>query len=159
MAIITPGGSNNYLLSRLRALIKQQVSLFLYFPELLFSFRHFVEHVGDNGFLMSRDSSMHCLKEDCKLNFTLKWCQTRFLTKVYSLNSVHFFERNVNCIVYICELVGCIDMSKWKKLDSRNLGIKPSMVSQPSWTVLKILQSEGNILFYFCLHCHYMYLC
>ncbi|CAL8171457.1 unnamed protein product [Prunus armeniaca] len=86
---------------------------------------------------------MHCLKEDCKLNFTLKWCQTRFLTKVYSLNSVHFFERNVNCIVYICELVGCIDMSKWKKLDSRNLGIKPSMVSQPSWIVLKILQSEG----------------
>ncbi|PQQ04442.1 hypothetical protein Pyn_14661 [Prunus yedoensis var. nudiflora] len=89
MAIISPGGSNNCLLSRLRALIKQQ-RLF------------------------------HALSEG--------GLQAQFHTKMVP-DSVPD--------------KGCIDMSKWKRLDSRNLGIKPSMVSQPSWTVLKILQSEG----------------
>ncbi|KAK9948263.1 hypothetical protein M0R45_003847 [Rubus argutus] len=38
---------------------------------------------------------------------------------------------------------GFIDMSNWKKVDARVLGIKPTMISQSSWTVLKILQGEG----------------
>ncbi|VVA10028.1 PREDICTED: poly(A) polymerase [Prunus dulcis] len=89
MAIISPGGSNNCLLSRLRALIKQQ---------------RLVHALSEGGL------------------------QAQFHTKMVP-DSVPD--------------KGCIDMSKWKKLDSRNLGIKPSMVSQPSWIVLKILQSEG----------------
>ncbi|RVW32917.1 Poly(A) polymerase I [Vitis vinifera] len=36
-----------------------------------------------------------------------------------------------------------IDMSKWKKLDSRTFGITRSMISSPSWVVLKLLQREG----------------
>ncbi|RVW85766.1 Poly(A) polymerase I [Vitis vinifera] len=36
-----------------------------------------------------------------------------------------------------------IDMSKWKKLDSRTFGITRSMISSPSWFVLKLLQREG----------------
>ncbi|ONH97268.1 hypothetical protein PRUPE_7G180900 [Prunus persica] len=89
MAIISPGGSNNCLLSRLRALIKQQ---------------RLVHALSEGGL------------------------QAQFHTKMVP-DSVPD--------------KGCIDTSKWKKLDSRNLGIKPSMVSQPSWIVLKILQSEG----------------
>lgn len=36
-----------------------------------------------------------------------------------------------------------IDMSKWKKLDSRTFGITRSMISSASWVVLKLLQREG----------------
>lgn len=36
-----------------------------------------------------------------------------------------------------------IDMSKWKKLDSRTLGIARNSISESSWIVLKILQSAG----------------
>ncbi|KAL6959837.1 hypothetical protein U1Q18_039988 [Sarracenia purpurea var. burkii] len=38
---------------------------------------------------------------------------------------------------------GHIDMSKWRKLDSRTLGISRSMISVPSWIVLNVLQSAG----------------
>ncbi|CAL5369011.1 unnamed protein product [Camellia sinensis] len=37
---------------------------------------------------------------------------------------------------------GKIDMSKWRKLDSRSLGITRSMISSSSWIVVKVLQSE-----------------
>lgn len=38
---------------------------------------------------------------------------------------------------------GKIDTSKWRKLDSRSLGITRSMISSSSWIVVKVLQSEG----------------
>uniref|UniRef100_A0A5B6ZQ61 Polynucleotide adenylyltransferase n=1 Tax=Davidia involucrata TaxID=16924 RepID=A0A5B6ZQ61_DAVIN len=38
---------------------------------------------------------------------------------------------------------GQIDISKWRKVDSRTLGITRSMISSPSWIVLKVLQSKG----------------
>ncbi|KAM7523979.1 hypothetical protein LguiA_013881 [Lonicera macranthoides] len=38
---------------------------------------------------------------------------------------------------------GQIQFSKWRKVDSRTLGITRSMISEPSWIVLKILQSKG----------------
>ncbi|XP_017242405.1 uncharacterized protein LOC108214748 isoform X1 [Daucus carota subsp. sativus] len=39
--------------------------------------------------------------------------------------------------------LGKVDMPECTELDSRILGIKPSMISEPSWIVLKILQREG----------------
>lgn len=38
---------------------------------------------------------------------------------------------------------GHIDTTKWKKIDSRAYGITRSMISLPSWTVLKVLHSQG----------------
>ncbi|KAG2695192.1 hypothetical protein I3760_07G003400 [Carya illinoinensis] len=38
---------------------------------------------------------------------------------------------------------GHIDKSKWTKFDSRIFGISRSIIPQASWTVLKILRSEG----------------
>ncbi|KAA8532060.1 hypothetical protein F0562_006798 [Nyssa sinensis] len=38
---------------------------------------------------------------------------------------------------------GQIDISKWRKVDSRTFGITRSMISSPSWIVLKVLQSKG----------------
>ncbi|KAF8410307.1 hypothetical protein HHK36_002833 [Tetracentron sinense] len=37
-----------------------------------------------------------------------------------------------------------VDISMWKKLDSRIFGLSMSMISSPSWIVLKILQGEGG---------------
>lgn len=39
--------------------------------------------------------------------------------------------------------LGKMDTSHCTQLDSRNLGIESSMISEPSWTVLKILQNRG----------------
>ncbi|KAL2522047.1 Polynucleotide adenylyltransferase family protein [Forsythia ovata] len=39
--------------------------------------------------------------------------------------------------------MGRDNFSKWRKLDSRSLGITKSMISLSSWVVLKILQSAG----------------
>ncbi|KAH9662407.1 polynucleotide adenylyltransferase family protein [Citrus sinensis] len=36
-----------------------------------------------------------------------------------------------------------VDVSNWKTVDSRNLGITRAMIPQPSWVVLKILKSQG----------------
>ncbi|CAK9164938.1 unnamed protein product [Ilex paraguariensis] len=38
---------------------------------------------------------------------------------------------------------GRIEFSKWRKMDSRTLGITRSMISWPSWIVMKVLQSKG----------------
>ncbi|XP_024186191.1 uncharacterized protein LOC112190917 isoform X1 [Rosa chinensis] len=38
---------------------------------------------------------------------------------------------------------GLIDMSKWRKVDSRVFGITRSMIPEPSWNVLRILRREG----------------
>ncbi|CAI9110508.1 OLC1v1010554C1 [Oldenlandia corymbosa var. corymbosa] len=38
---------------------------------------------------------------------------------------------------------GGIKFSKWRKLDSRELGIHQSMISHSAWTVIKILQNAG----------------
>ncbi|KAI4314642.1 hypothetical protein L6164_027530 [Bauhinia variegata] len=38
---------------------------------------------------------------------------------------------------------GCSDISKWKVLDARRHGITGSMISYPSWTVLKVLRGKG----------------
>ncbi|KAJ9540844.1 hypothetical protein OSB04_027350 [Centaurea solstitialis] len=38
---------------------------------------------------------------------------------------------------------GKVDVSKWKKMDSRSLGITRTMVPSPPFTVLKILRSRG----------------
>lgn len=43
--------------------------------------------------------------------------------------------------------LGQMDMSKWRKLDSRTLGIAQKSISESSWIVLKILQSAGDLLF------------
>lgn len=48
-------------------------------------------------------------------------------------------------------------MSNWKKVDARVVGIKPNMISQSSWIVLKILQREGNILSYLVPLCIYAF--
>ena len=42
--------------------------------------------------------------------------------------------------------VGYVDISRWKKIDSRVCGINQSMISQPSSIVLKVLQSKGDVL-------------
>ncbi|KAM1062473.1 hypothetical protein EV2_027554 [Malus domestica] len=85
MAIISPRGSNKFLLSRLGALITQQRLV----------------HALSEGGLQSQ---------------------------------VH---------PKMVPDQGFIDMYKWKKIDARALGIKPSMISHPSWIVLKLLQAEG----------------
>lgn len=41
---------------------------------------------------------------------------------------------------------GEIDVSKWKKFDAKTLGVKWSMISEPSWIVLKILRRGGDVL-------------
>ncbi|KAL5557410.1 hypothetical protein UlMin_039646 [Ulmus minor] len=38
---------------------------------------------------------------------------------------------------------GHMDMSKWKKVDSKKFGINRSMIPSSSWTVLKILRNHG----------------
>ncbi|XP_027361514.1 uncharacterized protein LOC113869404 isoform X2 [Abrus precatorius] len=38
---------------------------------------------------------------------------------------------------------GRIDVSKWKTLDAKKLGVTSSMISHPSWLVLKLLRSKG----------------
>ncbi|GMH24537.1 hypothetical protein Nepgr_026380 [Nepenthes gracilis] len=38
---------------------------------------------------------------------------------------------------------GKIDISRWKKMDSRKFGITQSMIPVSSWVVLKLLRSEG----------------
>ncbi|KAM2666970.1 hypothetical protein EV2_018724 [Malus domestica] len=89
MAIISPRGSNKFLLSRLGALIKQQRLINAFSEGGLQAQVHpkmVPDSVPDQGF---------------------------------------------------------IDMSKWKKVNARVLGIKRSMISQPSWIVLKLLQAEG----------------
>lgn len=40
--------------------------------------------------------------------------------------------------------LGRDNFSKWRKLDSRSLGITRSMISLSSWIVLKILRSAGD---------------
>lgn len=39
---------------------------------------------------------------------------------------------------------GHMDMSKWKKLDSRSLGVHRSQITEPSRIVLNILRKEGK---------------
>ncbi|XP_068304942.1 uncharacterized protein [Pyrus communis] len=89
MAIISPRGSNKFLLSRLGALIKQQ---------------RLVHALSEGG-----------LQAQVHPKMVPDWVPDQ----------------------------GFIDMSKWKKVNARVLGIKPSMISQPSWIVLKLLQAEG----------------
>lgn len=40
---------------------------------------------------------------------------------------------------------GGIDFSKWRKIYSRDVGISNSMIPASVWTVLKVLQSGGDI--------------
>ena len=40
--------------------------------------------------------------------------------------------------------IGHVDTSKWKKMDSRRLGILLSMIPEASRIVLKVLQNEGH---------------
>ncbi|KAK6127584.1 hypothetical protein DH2020_038674 [Rehmannia glutinosa] len=42
-----------------------------------------------------------------------------------------------------CSGSGQVEFSTWRKLDSRNLGITRSMISTPSWIVLKNLRDAG----------------
>ncbi|KAI3462331.1 hypothetical protein Pfo_018994 [Paulownia fortunei] len=42
-----------------------------------------------------------------------------------------------------CSGSGQVEFSKWRKVDSRNLGIARSMISIPSWIVLKNLRAAG----------------
>ncbi len=49
--------------------------------------------------------------------------------------------------------LGCVNMSNWKKVNSRILGITSCMISQPSWTVLKILKNKGDYFFH--TYCHF----
>ncbi|KAH9662413.1 polynucleotide adenylyltransferase family protein [Citrus sinensis] len=44
-----------------------------------------------------------------------------------------------------------VDVSNWKTVDSRNLGITRAMIPQPSWVVLKILKSQGAFSWSLCL--------
>lgn len=44
---------------------------------------------------------------------------------------------------YLIFKPGGIDVSKWKKMDSRSLGITRTMVPSPPYTVLQILRSRG----------------
>ncbi|XP_057981490.1 uncharacterized protein LOC131166879 isoform X2 [Malania oleifera] len=41
------------------------------------------------------------------------------------------------------EMNAHVDTTKWKKVDSRTFGLTRSMISNPSWIVLKILKNEG----------------
>lgn len=40
--------------------------------------------------------------------------------------------------------VGQIGSSKWKKVDSREMGITQSMIPVPPWIVLKVLRKAGD---------------
>ncbi|XP_011079124.1 uncharacterized protein LOC105162718 [Sesamum indicum] len=42
-----------------------------------------------------------------------------------------------------CSSADQVEFAKWRKLDSRRLGIAKSMISIPSWTVLRNLQAAG----------------
>ncbi|KAK4430358.1 Poly(A) polymerase I [Sesamum alatum] len=42
-----------------------------------------------------------------------------------------------------CSSSGQVEFSKWRKLDSKRLGIAKSMISVPSWTVLRNLRAAG----------------
>ncbi|CAN6541425.1 unnamed protein product [Malus baccata var. baccata] len=99
MAIISPRGSNKFLLSRLGALIKQQA---------------FRRTVGDWFFP-----------------------NTQRLVNAFS-------EGGLQAQVHPKMVPDSVpDQGMCIKVNARVLGIKPSMISQPSWIVLKLLQAEG----------------
>ncbi|GMY11102.1 poly(a) polymerase i [Fagus crenata] len=66
---------------------------------------------------------------------------TGFLSRLKALINVQRFNHTL--AEKELQAQGRVNMSNWKKVNSRILGITSCMISQPSWTVLKILKNKG----------------